>query len=287
VSGGLPFAQFPAGVRFGWALPAALALSDPAGALVIVDVLSFTTSVTIAVSRGTTVYPHRWPDPGVEAFATARDAAWAVRRDQVSASHPWSLSPAALLAAPAPGRLVLPSPNGSAIAAAAAAGHILAGCLRNATAVARWLAGHGFGNPDRPATIIAAGERWPAGELRPALEDLLGAGAIIAALGLPDALSPEAAAAGAAWRHQRQDITNVLHRCSSGQELTAAGHAHDVDIAAQHDTQETVPILTGGAFRPAKTTPESAWQEHGDTPARSAAARRCLPRPCPRPAIRR
>jgi 2-phosphosulfolactate phosphatase len=253
VSHSPPFAQLTAGVRFGWALPAALALSDPAGALVIVDVLSFSTSVTIAVSRGTAVYPHRWPDPGLEAFAAARDAVWAVRRDQASVSHPWSLSPAHLLAAPAPGRLVLPSPNGSATA-----GHILAGCLRNATAVARWLSGHGFGHPDRPAAIIAAGERWPAGELRPALEDLLGAGAIIAALGLPDALSPEAAAAEAAWRHLRPDITDVIRRCSSGQELTAAGHAPDIDIAAQHDTQQTVPILAGGAFRAAKTTPESA-----------------------------
>jgi 2-phosphosulfolactate phosphatase len=258
MSDGSPFAQYSAGVRFGWALPAALALSDPAGALVIVDVLSFSTSVTVAVGRGTAVYPHPWPDPGVEAFAAGRDAVWAVRRDQVSARHPWSLSPAHLLSAPAPGRLVLPSPNGSAIAAAATAGHLLAGSLRNATAVARWLSGHGFGHPDRPAAIIAAGERWPAGELRPALEDLLGAGAIIAALGLPDALSPEAAAAAAAWRHHRPDITDVIHRCSSGQELTAAGHVPDIDIAAQYDTQETVPILTGGAFRPAKTTPESA-----------------------------
>lgn len=258
MSGGSPWAQLTAGVRFGWALPAALALCDPAAALVIVDVLSFTTSVTVAVSRGTMVYPHRWPDPGVEAFAAAHDAVWAARRDQVSASHPWSLSPAHLLTAPAPGRLVLPSPNGSAIAAAATAGHILAGCLRNATAVARWLSGHGFGQPDRPVAVVAAGERWPAGELRPALEDLLGAGAIIAALGPRAALSPEAAAAAAAWRHHRRDIIGVIHRCSSGQELTAAGHAPDVDVAAQYDSQETVPILAGGAFRPAGTTPEPA-----------------------------
>ena len=252
-----PFAQLSAGVRFGWALPAALALSGSAGALVIVDVLSFTTSVTVAAGRGTAVYPHRWPDPGVEAFAVSRNAVWAVRRDQVSPTHPWSLSPAHLLAAPAPERLVLPSPNGSAIAAGATAGHIVAGCLRNATAVARWLSEHGFGHPDRPATIIAAGERWPGGELRPALEDLLGAGAIIAALGLQDSLSPEAAAAGAAWRHQRQDIADVIHRCSSGQELIAAGHAPDIGIAAEHDTQETVPILVAGAFRAAKATPGS------------------------------
>jgi hypothetical protein len=108
-------------------------------ALVIIDVLSFTTSVTVAVSRGTIVYPHRWPDPGVEDFAASLDAVRAVHRDQVSASHPWSLSPAHLLRAPAPERLVLPSPNVSfAIAAEATARHVVAGCLRNATAVARW-----------------------------------------------------------------------------------------------------------------------------------------------------
>ena len=163
---------------------------------------------------------------------------------------------------PAPERLVLPSPNGSAIAAATSADRVLAdcvfadcvlaGCLRNATAVARWLSGQDFGRPGRPAVIIAAGERWPAGELRPALEDLLGAGAIIAALARHDQLSPEAAAAEAAWRLQRPQIADAFHRCSSGQELAAAGHASDVDIAAQYDAQQTVPILAAGAFRPAQ-----------------------------------
>lgn len=38
----------------------------------------------------------------------------------------------------------------------------------------------------------------------------------------------------------------------------AAGHAPDIDIAARHDTQETMPILVAGAFRLTKTTPESA-----------------------------
>jgi 2-phosphosulfolactate phosphatase len=87
--------------------------------------------------------------------------------------------------------------------------------------------------------------------LRPALEDLLGAGAIIAALGRPRALSPEAEAAEAAWRLQREDIADVIRHCASGQELTAAGHALDIDIAARHDAQESVPLLTARAFRSA------------------------------------
>ena len=47
---------------------------------------------------------------------------------------------------------------------------VLAGCLRNATAVARWLQDHGFGTSDRPVTVIAAGERETAiDEIRPAV----------------------------------------------------------------------------------------------------------------------
>jgi 2-phosphosulfolactate phosphatase len=201
---------------------------------VIVDVLSFSTSVSISTGRGTAVYPHPWPAPDLEAFVALRDAALAVPRHQVGPGHPWSLSPTDLLQAQAPGRLVLPSPNGSAIAAATAAAgaHVLAGSLRNATAVADWLQAHGFATREHPAVVIAAGERWPNGQLRPALEDLLGAGAIIAALN-PQALrSPAAAAAAACWYGCQQQSGQLLRDCSSGRELTGAGYASDVALAA-------------------------------------------------------
>src|ERR1700722_3889075 len=88
-----PVAQLSAGGRFDWGRSGALALSDPDGALVIVDVLSFTTSVTIVAERGTIVYPHRWPSADLDVFTAAHHAVAAVRRRDVTAEHPWSLSP--------------------------------------------------------------------------------------------------------------------------------------------------------------------------------------------------
>ena len=44
-------------------------LNDKDGCLVVVDVLSFTTAVTVAVGRGMAVLPYRLSDPGAEAFA--------------------------------------------------------------------------------------------------------------------------------------------------------------------------------------------------------------------------
>lgn len=259
MSSAAPRAQSAASVRFEWGLAGARAAGQRGGALVIVDVLSFSTAVTIAAGRGAAIYPHPWPSPDVEAFAAARDAALALPRHQATASNPWSLSPASLLGAPIPRRLVLPSPNGSAITVAASSGSVLAGCLRNATAIARWLDRHGYGTPHRPAVIIAAGERWPDEELRPALEDLLGAGAIITALPADRARSPEAAAAEAVWRSCGYQAGEFLRNCLSGQELTAAGYAADVTLAADHDAQTTVPLLVGTAFRDDTARPGSSF----------------------------
>jgi 2-phosphosulfolactate phosphatase len=260
------------GAGFDWGIAGARAAAEaagPAGALVVVDVLSFSTSVTVATRRGTAVYPQPWPPVDVESFAAGLGAERAVLRHEVTADHPWSLSPAHLARAPAPARLVLPSPNGSAISAASAAsgGLVLAGCLRNATAVARWLEGHGFGTPGRPVTVIAAGEHWPgdeqsrvdgyrpAGDLRPALEDLLGAAAIIAALGPQVPRSAEAAVTEAVWHEHGRHAAGLLGECVSGRELAERGFAADVALAAEHDAQDTVPVLTDGAFRAGVTVP--------------------------------
>lgn len=243
-----PWSQVDYGVRFDWG-PVGAARIGQQGLLVIVDVLSFTTSVTVLVEHGTAVYPAPWRDARAAQLAAEIDAALAVGRREITEGTPYTLSPAALRGAPPTERLVLPSPNGSAIAAASSSTPIVAACLRNASAVAGWLA-RGPIRDGVPVNVVAAGERWPDGSLRPAWEDLIGSGAVIAAAqhAVPELVaSPEAKAAASAFTGIR-DLAAGLHECASGRELTAGGFGADVDIAAEFDVSDVVPVLTRAAF---------------------------------------
>ncbi|WP_040778147.1 2-phosphosulfolactate phosphatase [Nocardia pneumoniae] len=242
--------QSPAGVRFDWGLAGARALGPRCAALVVVDVLSFTTAVSVAVEAGTRVLPYPWRDGSAVGFAAEHDAKLAVGRRAVSEQQPWSLSPAALRRAPAPARLVLPSPNGSAISAAVTRIPVIAACLRNASAVAGWIAGQGWGTVEQPVAVIAAGEHWPGRDvLRPAVEDWLGAAAVIAALAEhgAGALSPEASAAAAGYGAV-DDARAVVSDCASGRELAAGGFGADVAVATELETSQAVPVLVDGCF---------------------------------------
>ncbi|MET7419193.1 2-phosphosulfolactate phosphatase [Dactylosporangium sp. NPDC005555] len=246
------FSQPGSGARFDWGPAGAAELSRVCSVLVVVDVLSFSTAVDIAVGRGMRVHPFPWSDQA-RAYADRIGAAVAVGRQQVSKSSPWSLSPAALQAAPFAAELVLPSPNGAAICSAAASTGVpvVAACLRNAPAVARWLHAHGHGTPTTPIGVVAAGELWPDGTLRPCVEDLLGAAAVLdglSMLGVP--LSVEAAVSLAALAAVR-NVSAAVRRCVSGQELIQRGFTDDVRLAVQSGISHTVPVLTGQSFAPA------------------------------------
>ncbi len=120
---------------------------------------------------------------------------------------------------------------------------IATGCLRNAAAVSRWLATH-----PPPIAIIACGELAGDGSLRPAVEDLLAAGAILAPLGR--SRSPEAAAARGAFLDADANLEAALVSSASGRELIGRGLATDVSWAAEINVSQTVPVLRDGAFRP-------------------------------------
>jgi 2-phosphosulfolactate phosphatase len=243
-------------VRLEWGL--AGALDSRAAVAVVVDVLSFSTSVCVATDRGMRVCPFPWTGPEAEAFARQRDAVLAVGRlEATTAGAPAapSLSPAGLLVCPPVPRLVLPSPNGSTIAAALrdAGAIVMVGCLRNATAAARRVAAEL--ERGRTVVVVAAGERWARdGSLRPALEDHLGAGAVLSALaklGHSSAMSPEAAAAAALFQASEPRLLEWMAQCVSGRELIDRGFDSDVEVAAALDASPNVPVLTGSWFEPA------------------------------------
>jgi len=99
--------------------------------------------------------------------------------------------------------------------------------------------------------VVAAGERWRDGTLRPCVEDLLGAATLIdrlAAAGTP--LSVEAAVALAALT-SLPDVPATVRGCVSGQELARRGFAADVAVAVATDVSSVVPLLRGDAFSPA------------------------------------
>jgi 2-phosphosulfolactate phosphatase len=233
--------------RLDWGPSGAAALvadARPGDVAVVVDVLSFTTTLSVAVEQRMTVHPFPWRADDAASYADARGAVLAVGRREGLASGALSLSPVSFEGVTGVERVVLPSPNGSAISLGLAeSGVVVVGaCLRNATAVGRWL-----GRSGGRVSVIAAGERWPDGSLRPAVEDLWGAGAVLSAL-RGDGASPEAEAAVAAFGAVRERLPGALAACVSGRELVSLGFAADVTVAAAYDVSEAVPVLEGDAF---------------------------------------
>jgi 2-phosphosulfolactate phosphatase len=234
-------------IRCEWG-PRGLEALEACRTLIVVDVLSFCTSVAVAVEAGAMVLPWAGDEAGGRALAASRAALLAGRREDGAG---YSLSPASFVGVPAGTRVVLPSPNGAALSVTASGrGFVLAGCPRNRAATcarARLLGG--------PFGVIAAGERWPDGSLRPAVEDWLGAGGIVT--GLPGVPSPEAAAAAAAFR-AAGDLARTLLECASGRELVEKGFTRDVELAAELDRGPAAQ-LTEGEFARVPGGPQDTY----------------------------
>ena len=236
--------------------PVACSLAAARGdVVVVVDVLSFSTTVTMAVEMGATVLPLAPAE--IEAAGGPEAVQRTLRGERISATRQvgprgmFSLSPASLAALRDPlgrepgKRLIFTSLNGArCVHAARDAPLVLVGCLRNATAVADRIVGT-LGAAGPRVTIVACAESWTStagveGQ-RPALEDWAGAGAIAAACadrGL--ALSVEARAA-AHTHGALGDPGEWLPHTVSGRELVDRGFAEDVELAARVDVNGTVP----------------------------------------------
>ena len=225
-------------MRCEWGERGVSLLAPVSDVIIIVDVLSFTTAVEIATNQGAVVYPYRWNDETVNHFANSVGADVADKNNKSG----YRLSPASLLALPFGTRLVIPSPNGSSLSLSTGSTPTIAGCLRNCRAVAEAAMEKG-----PHIAVIPAGERWDDGSLRPCVEDLIGAGAIIACLS--GSLSPEANVARAAFEGASSNLFDPIEACSSGREKVARGEVDDVVLACELNASECVPILIDGAYK--------------------------------------
>ena len=234
-------------VRFDWGLEGARTIAVDADVIVVIDVLSFTTAVDVATSRGAEVVVSGGPD--AQALAERLGAVLAGPRGEGP-----SLSPASLTELAPDSRLVLPSPNGSALSAALIEhpAIVVAGSLRNRRAIADWALAQQGDKGDRfTIAVVAAGEVRDDGTTRFAVEDLLGAGAVIDALadvGI-DYCSPESAAASAAFTGLRNATGHLIGASASGRELAERGYRADVDIAIDLDVSSAVPVLGEFGYR--------------------------------------
>lgn len=229
-----------------WGLAGVEAWTGRASAFVIVDVLSFSTAVSVAVDLGAQVIPFPYGDPEAAAIEAARRGAIAASPKRALGGQ-LSLSPSSLRALDPGSKVLLPSPNGSRLSLATGGTPTFCGSLRNAAAVARAVrsaAGEGV------VAVIAAGERWPDQSLRPAIEDWLGAGAIIAALGAEQ--SAEATLAVETFLAIGEHVGPSVRDSISGRELIDRGFEADVDIALEINSSDVAPILRGGAYGAAR-----------------------------------
>ena len=232
------FDQSEYSLRCEWGAHGVSQLAPVSDVLIIVDVLSFSTAVDIALANGAILFPYGNRDRRIEDYARARSAQVA---EKLRTQSGFSLSPASLKSVPTGCRLVLPSPNGAALSLAGGDTVTFTACLRNAGAVARAATRQGA-----TFAVIPAGERWPDGSLRPAVEDWIGAGAVLAQL--PGTPSPEAALAIAAFERASRDCLSVLEQSGSGKELIARGFREDVVLAAELHASSIAPRLADGAF---------------------------------------
>ncbi|GHO45512.1 2-phosphosulfolactate phosphatase [Ktedonospora formicarum] len=220
--------------------------------VVIVDVLSFSSATITAIAHGGSILPCPL-EADVEALARRVDGVVAVRRREVPARGRFSLSPMTFFALEAGTRVVLASPNGATCSHyGQVVSHLLVGALLNASAVSHVVTSLLEEDERCSVSVIACGERWldPSedGALRFAIEDYLGAGAILTSLAEHSnlTLSPEAQVCAGAFLQARPRLGELLTNSYSGQELTQTGFGEDVSHACKLDLYTSVPIMRAG-----------------------------------------
>ncbi len=239
------FDQSPYQCRMDWGEKGTIEASNRGDIIVIVDVLSFSTTITGAVHHGAIVYP--FPKVGdIEEFGKLVDAEVCLGRVESQTAGLPSLSATSFNESHKDKRYVLSSRNGATCAKASKQdAYILIGSLLNISSIAN-IVNKIQKETNINITVIACGERWrstndESRELRPSIEDYLGAGAILEKL--EGTKSPEAKVCIGAFQNAKPNLSELINDSSSGRELINMGYPEDVKFSCQVDLYKDVPIL--------------------------------------------
>ena len=236
--------------RVEWGKRGAREAAERGDITIIVDVLSFSSTVVSAVNHGAMIYPYP-PNLDGKKYAEELGGEYILGRNEAAILEKATLSPISFNQNHANNKYVLCSLNGafcSWIAAKVPA--LLIGSFLNASSVAAYV------NKLRKQThanitVIPCGEVWNdiqenEDALRPSIEDYLGAGAILAEL--EGVKSPEAEVCIGAYLHSKLKIKELLWECGSGRELRIKGFEKDVLHCSQLNCFNVVPILKNDCF---------------------------------------
>lgn len=233
------FNQSEFDLRCEWGLEGVKQLAPISDVVIIVDILSFSTAVEIATNNDAIIFPYQWKDSSAIDYAKSIKAELATKRTSKTG---FSLSPQSLTKISPGSKLVLPSPNGSSLTLLTGKTLTLAGCLRNCEVVAKFAQSYGS-----KIAVIPAGEKWEDNSLRPGLEDFIGAGAILSYLS--GSLSPETETAVAVFNNFKGNLLGNLKKCSSGKELISRDFEADVELAAEINVSNCIPVFSDNAYR--------------------------------------
>ncbi|WP_440604501.1 2-phosphosulfolactate phosphatase [Bacillus sp. GB_SG_008] len=219
---------------------------------IIVDVLSFSSTVVTALHVGAEIFPYPPPlNEKAKAYAQQLGAELMLSRAEAAKMGKHSLSPVTFNAADQGSRFVLCSLNGASCTwIASKVPALFIGCLLNASTVAE-AANLLQKQTGANITVVPCGEHWEdpkedENELRPAIEDYLGAGAIIE--NLQGSKSGEAQLCMGAFQYAKSNLNEFIWDCGSARELRERGFAEDVTHSTSLNLLQVVPFLQNDRF---------------------------------------
>ncbi|WP_100012034.1 2-phosphosulfolactate phosphatase [Lentibacillus sediminis] len=239
------FDQSPYACRVEWGRRGAREASERGDIVIIVDVLSFSSTVISALNYGAMIFPYP-PHLDGKKFAEQVNAEYTLGRAEAAKVGKPSLSPVSFNQEHANRKYVLSSRNGSFCTwIASKVPALLIGGLLNASSVAS-LANQLRSQVKANITVVPCGEQWVGvnkneDSLRPSIEDYLGAGAILSEL--KGDKSPEAEVCIGAFEYGRHKIGELVWESGSGRELRERGFEADVKHCSQLNVYQSVPKL--------------------------------------------